>query len=548
MEEVGGFLVRRLCRVKMKKIFLVLFLVLLIGVVVAAPASEINMVKGDSIVNGNGICESYENEFSAGESDVVSINGVSYTLELVESHRVADDDNYDSGVRWKVNGEEFDDLWNAMSEKNGGGLHPSNHWNDWENSIVLLSFDEKFGYRADCLGYSQSTGLVTEIEVSDGWNLVPYNSYAGDCSDGMLCADDILVEYFYVPKMNEYFSKEDVEKIGEELQEKYGNNNEEAMYGDEKYKDLVEYLVDELNPGIRMASKWIYVKKGTGTKKIIDSFGAYIPYREDYLKPRGDNYRNLFEGWNFLMVDAFMLYDDEWNYEPLSMGDMKGSCNFNGMYMWDANDQEWDSSGESSRFDSSDIGKGFLVKVSGDCVLGYDSSGLSVPGLPGSSEEVLSIPDFPESIGDYNLVGGVPSNLDYDCNTIEAGSVDVSVDFSAYYGTELCAGGLRLEYVNGDDEGLFVNLMDVTSGKGFYEAYINSLSTVASVGSQKVRRMEKHELTWWTRGDFDLIMTQEYTRTSNGNGDRGYSYNYGAATGDDAVTAWFLDNYPPVSG
>jgi len=541
MEEVGAFRVRHLYRVKMKKIFLIVLLgILLVGFVVAVPASEINMVKGKSIVNGNGICESYENEFSVGESDVVSVNGVNLNLELKSARAVERDGYQDNEIVWVVNGVESDDLWNALKD-NGVDFGPSNNYIN-ENSNVPLAFDEKFGYRADCLGYSESTGLVVEIEVSEGWNLVPYNSYAGDCSEGMLCSDDILVEYFYVPKMNEYFSKEDVEVIGNELEEKYGNSNEASMVGDEKYGDLIEYVLDEMNPGIRIASKWIYVKEGTGTKKMIDSFGAYIPYREEYLNPRNDNYRNLFGGWNFVMVDAFMLYDDEWDYNPLSLGDMRGNCNFEEAYMWSVARQDWEVFGESNYFSSGDIGKGFLVKVSGDCVLGYDSSGLSVPGLPGSSEEALEVPSFPESIGDYDLVEDVSGDdIDYDCTTIAAGNVDVSEDFSAYYGTELCAGSLQIAYENSDSERISIVLMDITEGRGFYEAYLDTLSEAASVGSQKVRRLEKHELWWWTSGDFDIVVTQESVRSPTENG---FSYDYGTATGDNAVTAWFLENYP----
>ena len=58
-------------------------------------------------------------------------------------------------------------------------------------------------------------------------------------------------------------------------------------------------------------------------------------------------------------------------------------------------------------------------------------------------------------------------------------------------------------------------------------------------------RIESHEIGWYPeKGKITMVFTQEGEFVNNPDG--GTSYNYGPATGENAVTQHFLDKFPPA--
>ena len=69
-------------------------------------------------------------------------------------------------------------------------------------------------YPWDCQGFSQSTGMISEVKIKAGWNLVPWDISLRDCSyalNGELCKNDVLVSYFYISTLNKFYTEEEFE-------------------------------------------------------------------------------------------------------------------------------------------------------------------------------------------------------------------------------------------------------------------------------------------------------------------------------------------------
>ena len=82
--------------------------------------------------------------------------------------------------------------------------------------------------------------------------------------------------------------------------------------------------------------------------------------------------------------------------------------------------------------------------------------------------------------------------------------------------------------------------------KSFKDLYANSkggtLETI-TIGSNKLNRLENHELFWFTGKDYPaVVFTQEATIQYYADGTS--SYLYETATGDNDVTKEFLSRYP----
>jgi hypothetical protein len=500
----------------MKKIFLFMFLgIFLLSVSLVFGLDEIQTVHTLNLQSGNGVCEYYQNLFAEGETESININGEALEITYLGNDRwsigdyegeLKNNDFFISDPRPALKGVEFDFSFMTDFDPEGN-----------------LGITEQYYYPFDCQGQSPSTGLVVELKISDGWNLVPFGTNVKGCSYSSgdeLCKDDVLVEYYYLPTGREYMTEEQIER---ELEK--GN--------------FREYFSEENEPTMRLASKWIYVKPGSGDKKLMmNVIGAYIPYRAQYLENR---VFNLYDGWNFLTVQDFMVYDDNWDDNELSLNDIKGNCDISEAFIWWAEGQEWDEVPLDGPFTSDLLGKGFIVKVSGDCFLGDSSSSTSSPPtLPFSGSSLNSIPDFPESIGDYERQGGVPS-LDMDCDDIGPNN-DIPDSLSSYYGTQVCVETIRLEYLDDENDGVFIHLTRITEGLGFYREYLGLKDReTLDVEGHTVNRLENHELYWWAEGDYDIILTQEYTRIDR---EDGWSPNYRTANGNNAPTKYFLKEYP----
>ncbi len=339
-----------------KKIFIFLLLIISVSFafLAAAVVSEINPQQSSSLNSGNGACEYYQNQFSAGEKETVTINGETVNIEYLGDKnwkvndyegKLQNHDFFTYNQNSKLKGIRFD--FSYMADHQPGGN---------------FGLTEQDYYPWDCQGYSKSTGMISEVKIKEGWNLVPSSISLRDCYyalNGELCKDDVLVSYIYIPPLNGYFTEEELEK-------EYESN-----------PSLRNYFSEENEFILMKSSKWIYVKPGAGNKKVIGRFGAYIPYRNRYL----DNAAfRLSGGWNFLIVDAFMVYDDNWQENPLSMDDIAGSCDVENVYLWDFFSQQWASI--DGEFDDDMVGYGIVVKVTSDCTLGYSGGITPPPQLP----------------------------------------------------------------------------------------------------------------------------------------------------------------------
>ena len=144
-------------------------------------------------------------------------------------------------------------------------------------------------------------------------------------------------------------------------------------------------------------------------------------------------------------------------------------------------------------------------------------------------------PVFPGQVSRYSLIDETEIS---DCEEINENSNDLPPGFDNF-GT-VCQEGFRLQYQNDNDEGVFIHLIDTTKGKNIFDELLE-LSYAEKV-FLNVFRLENHELFWFPDRAWDLILTQEFTSTTD---EHGTSYNYGVATGEDPVTEWSITNYPP---
>lgn len=144
---------------------------------------------------------------------------------------------------------------------------------------------------------------------------------------------------------------------------------------------------------------------------------------------------------------------------------------------------------------------------------------------------------YPTQVSAYSLI----DVEEYDeCKMIDENTADIPPGFSNF--GEVCTEGLKLQYQTEDDKGIFINLVDIDNGKDIYSEILETMRSEDLGGN--VFRLEPAELFWFTENTFDFILTQEFTI------DYGVSqtnYNYIFAEGNDAVTKWFMDKYPPTS-
>src|SRR3989344_241477 len=247
---------------------------------------------------------------------------------------------------------------------------------------------------------------------------------------------------------------------------------------------------------------------------------------------------SLFAGWNFVAITPEMFYEKN-EQDVFSWNGIKGNCNFEKIYAWNPEEQDWmpiSPTQESSDFNDF-LGSGMVVKVINDCNFGKSGDVIAPPSLPGTDDNIPPVDpnptptsDFPQNINTYSL-----ADSRYE-------------DKECVNNGDLCVEGNRAEYrASNSNKVIFVNFWDITSGTEaqLKELYANSnegtLETI-NIGSNKLYRLENHELFWFTGKDYPaVIFTQEGTIIYNTDG---YSYSYGTATGENEVTKKFLSLYP----
>jgi len=89
---------------------------------------------------------------------------------------------------------------------------------------------------------------------------------------------------------------------------------------------------------------------------------------------------HLLTGWNFIGITPDMINKE--------LKDIKGSCNFEKVYIFDNRNQEWMSLRvDEDDFDGGSEGMGAVIKVSNDCKLGSSYGNNVPPGIPNNSGE-----------------------------------------------------------------------------------------------------------------------------------------------------------------
>lgn len=159
-----------------------------------------------------------------------------------------------------------------------------------------------------------------------------------------------------------------------------------------------------------------------------------------------------------------------------------------------------------------------------------------------SATDFAKVAVFPETIGGYVRSESFVSVQD-ECSDLSKSRDTAAKGLS---GT-VCIRIATAMYKNDNDhKSVFVHLTKVTSGKEPYVSYMKIFSRPDSIGQYEVIRVEQHELGWFPKDVFDVLLTQEGEYTLNSSG--GMSMKYGVATGNNDVTQYFLNKYPPDIG
>ena len=126
-------------------------------------------------------------------------------------------------------------------------------------------------------------------------------------------------------------------------------------------KDAQEILGDRFREYLARNAFWVYSYEDIGLKVKID---REISYNDIDLK----------KGWNLAPITEDMLGG--------YLSDIKGDCEFEKLYLWDAAGQKWEKIDESYHFSDNLLNYGFLIKAKEDCRLGGAIIALTPPEMP----------------------------------------------------------------------------------------------------------------------------------------------------------------------
>ena len=194
-----------------------------------------------------------------------------------------------------------------------------------------------------------------ELPVNKGWNLIASGlTFASDLryldETGDIKKNNIKAVYVYSNKINEYLSS-------------YPEYDRRLFSATNYFNGDEQDIIGQAN--------WIYVDKS-----------GVLKYNTKAIKVT--NSRNLFSGWNFVSITPEMFYEKD-GTDVFSWNGVKGNCNFEKIYAWNPEEQNWLSiSADTESLDFNDFyAMGMVVKVSNDCKLGTSEGDVpQVPNLP----------------------------------------------------------------------------------------------------------------------------------------------------------------------
>lgn len=206
------------------------------------------------------------------------------------------------------------------------------------------------------------------IPVYKGWNLIPslsVDSWKGKDGKEVVTSRQILPEseittenikaiFYYSPSQRKYFTQyKDVQAADEAAAQ-----------------DLAALGVDHND---NRSTKW-YNYRQTSAVWLYSNKSGILSYEISGNDTSGDtkrimNNRKLHAGWNFIVVTPEM--------SGKSFEDVKGSCNLEKMYAFNAEQQNWINLSADQIKDA--VAVGLIVKVSEHCQLGAQQTVISPP-------------------------------------------------------------------------------------------------------------------------------------------------------------------------
>ncbi len=219
-------------------------------------------------------------------------------------------------------------------------------------SLIIILF-------ISIISFAQSTTVESQVAIYEGWNLI--HGFTPSSPQGDLDLSNVKAIYSYLPNENKYVRL-------------YPNPESPiiAKYGD-------SYFEKQVN--------WVY-----SDKTIQGSFNN-MPHGVEYWleEPLPLNERPLSVGWNFVGVlpDMYMgTYNPNEGYagEYFSWMAIKGNCEYEKIYYWNAEKQEWGTMDPGMQLKSYDfddfLSNGMLVKVKNSCALNKIIGGSNPPAIP----------------------------------------------------------------------------------------------------------------------------------------------------------------------
>src|SRR3989338_6080127 len=258
---------------------------------------------------------------------------------------------------------------------------------------ILLSVSVSFNFVfAESIPIQQQSTPNYAVQIAKGWNLVPRSYFFwGSSGDINNCADNFKYGFFYDPIKKEYFGGR-IQKMAQAPSRPGATGPRASMFEftNSSLNTRYSQTFDGKLPGLDVM--WVYssadcsldtgrelVRRSTSQKQFSDSELQDIKNIQ------------LFEGWNFFYTPDFWKDGD-------SIKDYLGTCEVTKVAMWDGHSQEWArevSSLSTQEFlTESEISPyiresslPILLKVSGNCNLGYVKNGGSLSSPPGLPED-----------------------------------------------------------------------------------------------------------------------------------------------------------------
>ncbi|MCP3685649.1 MAG: hypothetical protein GY861_23615 [bacterium] len=213
--------------------------------------------------------------------------------------------------------------------------------------------------------------IRAEIEINKGWNMVGLLPFLAYSSESTCNPEKFRAVFAYFPIENKYGRI----KFDDGYSSRSGITEYEPRgYTEEDQELLNRYIhgndVEHLVISIAN-SMWIYSDENCG---IVSEYPGYNSDLFNLIELIREHEMKLVKGWTFLSVLPEM--------DGKTLDDIKGTCNFKAAFGFNSQGNRWENIMDYT-FQSSEIGYGFIVSTSDECMLGYPT--VAPPPLPTSS-------------------------------------------------------------------------------------------------------------------------------------------------------------------